>query len=106
MTKDNAHAFLGDEYLVYADSAKETEKEEEEAPRRSVEIVEEDGDVVRKVAYADDDDNFIFVGKGWGHGVGMSQYGARDLAEMGYNYQEILHAYFTDVDIVDWEDFQ
>ena len=59
-----------------------------------------------KVAYAKDEDNFIFVGKGWGHGVGMSQYGARDLADMGYGYEDILNSYFTDVEIIDWEDFQ
>jgi len=35
-----------------------------------------------------------FVGSGWGHGVGMSQYGARALAERGHNYQQILQYYY------------
>lgn len=31
---------------------------------------------------------------GYGHGVGMSQYGANDLAQKGYNYEEILKHYY------------
>lgn len=102
MTSQNASAFLGEEYKKYA------EAEEEQKIRHNTQILADksDGDVVYKVAYADDEDNFIFVGKGWGHGVGMSQYGARDLADMGYSADDILYSYFTDVQIVDYEDFQ
>jgi stage II sporulation protein D len=39
--------------------------------------------------------SFDFVGKGSGHGVGMSQYGAKGLAENGYTYDQILKYYFT-----------
>ncbi|MBQ7828086.1 MAG: hypothetical protein IJ386_07455, partial [Clostridia bacterium] len=46
-----------------------------------------------KVATASSGDNFIFAGKGWGHGVGLSQYGTKDLAEFGYTYEKILAAY-------------
>ncbi len=35
-------------------------------------------------------------GEGWGHGVGMSQYGARALAERGYDYTQILGFYYPD----------
>lgn len=38
--------------------------------------------------------DFVLSGKGNGHGVGMSQYGAKAMAEMGKNYQEILSHYF------------
>ena len=34
--------------------------------------------------------------KGYGHGVGMSQYGALGMAKNGYNYKEILKHYYTD----------
>ncbi len=51
--------------------------------------------------YAKDPDNFIFVGKGWGHGVGLSQIGVRDLANIGYTAEEILPKYFTDTVICD-----
>lgn len=37
---------------------------------------------------------FSFVGRGWGHGVGMSQEGARGMAGAGFTYKEILIHYF------------
>lgn len=37
--------------------------------------------------------------KGYGHGVGMSQYGANGMAKEGYNYEQILKHYYTDVEI-------
>lgn len=37
--------------------------------------------------------------KGYGHGVGMSQYGAKGMAEQGYSYREILNHYYTNVNI-------
>lgn len=46
--------------------------------------------------------NFVFAGKGWGHGVGLSQYGIRDLGNLGYTYDEMMHAYYTDVTIVSY----
>ena len=41
------------------------------------------------------DNNIIFHTKGYGHGVGMSQYGALGMAREGYNYKEILMHYYT-----------
>jgi len=38
---------------------------------------------------------FILYGKGYGHGLGMSQWGAKGLAEQGYNYLQILQHYYT-----------
>ena len=38
--------------------------------------------------------NFIFEGKGWGHGAGMCQYGARVYAEKGGPAQKILAHYY------------
>ena len=37
---------------------------------------------------------FYFEGTGWGHSVGMSQYGAKGMAEAGYSYVDILLHYF------------
>ena len=37
--------------------------------------------------------------KGYGHGVGMSQYGANGMAKEGYNYEEIIKHYYKDVEI-------
>lgn len=45
-------------------------------------------------------DNTIFITtKGYGHGVGMSQYGANEMAKLGYSYEEILKHYYTGVEI-------
>lgn len=41
------------------------------------------------------DDKFIFTVTGYGHGVGLSQYGADFLAQQGYTFDEILDAYYT-----------
>ncbi|HEX5247988.1 MAG TPA: SpoIID/LytB domain-containing protein [Gaiellaceae bacterium] len=37
---------------------------------------------------------FLFNGHGWGHGIGMSQYGAWGYALHGYGYQQILSHYY------------
>jgi stage II sporulation protein D len=37
---------------------------------------------------------FVFSGKGYGHGVGMSQWGAKVMAEHGFHYREILSYYY------------
>jgi len=39
------------------------------------------------------------IGRGWGHGVGMSQRGAQGMALLGFSYREILHHYYTNVEI-------
>ena len=41
-----------------------------------------------------DNDKVIIKTKGFGHGVGMSQYGAYGMALEGYNYKEILNHYY------------
>ena len=45
------------------------------------------------------DDEFVFTVNGYGHGVGMSQYGANYMAQQGFSYKEILKHYYTDVEI-------
>lgn len=54
--------------------------------------------------YAENPNNFIFAGKGWGHGVGLSQWGVKDLANLGFDAETILSKYFTDIEIVDYRD--
>lgn len=44
-------------------------------------------------------DNVIFTGKGYGHGVGVSQWGANKLTTMGKKPEEIIGHYFKDVTI-------
>lgn len=45
------------------------------------------------------DGNFTITGTGSGHNVGMSQYGAKAMAEQGRSYREILEFYYTDITI-------
>ena len=40
-----------------------------------------------------------FIGMGVGHGVGMSQYGANEMAKQGFNYKDILKFYYEGVEI-------
>ena len=43
---------------------------------------------------------FVFTVTGFGHGVGMSQYGAKVMAEQGADYTEILAHYYTGTELV------
>lgn len=43
--------------------------------------------------------NVVITTRGYGHGVGLSQYGANEMAKLGYNYKEILKYYYTGVEI-------
>lgn len=40
------------------------------------------------------------TGSGWGHGLGLSQWGAGGMAKAGYNYQDILKYYYTGINLV------
>ena len=42
---------------------------------------------------------FTFLGRGWGHGVGMCQVGAYGLARQGFTYEQILKAYYTGIEL-------
>lgn len=42
-----------------------------------------------------------FTVKGYGHGVGMSQTGADSIAKQGKNYEEIIHHFYSNVEIKD-----
>ena len=50
-----------------------------------------------EVQYDEEGDRFLFTTYGYGHGVGMSQYGAHYMALDGYDYLEILEHYYTGV---------
>jgi SpoIID/LytB domain protein len=42
---------------------------------------------------------FTLIGHGWGHGIGMSQWGALGYAQHGWGYRDILGHYYTDTGI-------
>lgn len=48
-------------------------------------------------------DNIIFSCRGYGHGVGMSQWGANAMAKNGSSYEDILKHYYTGIEITSLE---
>ena len=46
-----------------------------------------------------DFEKIVFTSSGFGHGVGMSQYGANGMAKAGKDYKEILTHYYTGTDV-------
>ena len=45
------------------------------------------------------DNKILIKTKGYGHGVGMSQYGANGMALAGFKYEDILKYYYTGIKI-------
>ena len=45
--------------------------------------------------------SYTFSGSGWGHSVGMSQWGAYAMAQKGFTYDQILKFYFTGIEIAE-----
>lgn len=45
-------------------------------------------------------DDFIFRGRGAGHGVGLSQWGAKGMAEGGFSYEKILQHFYPGTELV------
>jgi len=45
--------------------------------------------------------SYTIDGRGWGHLIGMSQWGARAMAEQGFAYEEILGHYYTGIELTD-----
>lgn len=44
-------------------------------------------------------DSFTISGSGWGHNVGMSQWGSFAMAQLGYTYEQILCFYYTGITV-------
>jgi len=49
-------------------------------------------------------DRIVIWGKGYGHGVGLSQEGAMNMARLGFTYQDIIRFYFFNIRIMNYED--
>jgi len=46
-------------------------------------------------------ENVVFEGRGFGHGVGVCQEGAMEMARRGFSFVDILHYYYAEVHLVD-----
>jgi len=51
-------------------------------------------------------DVYTFLGRGYGHGVGLSQWGAKAMAENGYNYVDILLHYYRNTQVENMSEFK
>ncbi len=47
-------------------------------------------------------DGYTFEGRGWGHGVGMCQWGAKGQSELGKDYRDILQFYYPHTELKKW----
>lgn len=54
----------------------------------------------RQARVVDRNEGFLFTGQGNGHGLGLSQWGAKGMADEGYDYRDILQHYYQNVSIV------
>jgi len=92
------------------------EKEEDSPRNRRFLIVDEEGgkamaatDLRRILGYSElkstwfevelKGNEIVFTGKGYGHGVGMCQWGAKGMADEGFSYESILKHYYPDADL-------
>ena len=90
---------------LYVLSSKQTVKKNESAfilsgggtvnPAKVSAMLGKDGIKLYEPNYTD----LVFKGRGYGHGVGMSQWGARGMAEAGFTYDQILTHYFTGTEL-------
>jgi len=51
------------------------------------------------ISFSGDGSRIIFTSDGFGHGVGLSQYGADGMAKEGSGYKEILSHYYTGTEV-------
>ncbi len=53
-----------------------------------------EGETTESVPINTPDGTFVISGRGWGHQIGMSQYGALHMAEAGFTYEDIVTFYY------------
>ncbi|MDR0858116.1 MAG: SpoIID/LytB domain-containing protein [Oscillospiraceae bacterium] len=82
-----AEALSGSSISIISSSGKQTVK------------LGKDYGAIRESGIAQTGSLFTISGSGWGHNVGMSQYGARAMALLGYSYEDIIRFYFTGVQL-------
>ncbi len=78
---------------------KKRESKEEEKQKKEQKMIEKKV-ISRKVDILDIPLSFSFTGRGNGHGVGMSQWGAYGMALQGYKYVDILKHYYQGINII------
>ena len=57
------------------------------------------------INYDSEKETFTVISLGYGHGVGMSQWGAKFMADSGANFEQILQHYYPGTEIKDFDNF-
>ena len=91
--KRNVQEYLRDCYAISADG---TVKLSQSAGQY---ILITDGNLFNVPRSLPDSGTIRFVGMGWGHGIGMSQSGARGMADAGYSYDQIIAFYYNKAEV-------
>lgn len=65
-------------------------------------VPEDETETAAVTPFAADAVSFTISSKGYGHNVGMSQYGAKGMAEAGYTYDNIIKYYYTGVTVASY----
>ncbi|HOF03043.1 MAG TPA: hypothetical protein PLT58_03680, partial [Atribacterota bacterium] len=68
-------------------------------PKKTPEIKEKNNPKVFENNNVPSNLTIIFNGKGSGHGVGLSQWGAYGMAKLGFSYEEILKYYYQGIEL-------
>ena len=55
---------------------------------------------------SDVNNDIKLIGKGYGHGVGLSQEGGMEMARQGKTFEDIIHFYYTDVKILSYRELK
>lgn len=63
----------------------------------------DEGSVSKAGTVTVEDSTYVFEGGGWGHQLGMSQFGAYAMAEAGFDFDEILEFYFPGTHVDDYD---
>ncbi len=67
-------------------------------------MITADGALVDVELPVSDSSTYVISGTGWGHGVGLSQYGAKDMAEKGCAWNDIITYFFPGTYLADLSD--
>ena len=85
-------------YIIYGKGKKAVLADPDELEEEKEEVVNKAGTV------SVSDSEYVFEGSGWGHQLGMSQYGAYAMAKAGFTYDEIIEFYYPGTHVDDYED--
>ena len=87
----NSEVQLKDSYVINSDG--ETVKIDSEIEQ--VMVLSKDNITNFPTIVPSDSNTYYFAGQGSGHSVGLSQSGAKGMADAGYDYKGILEHYYT-----------